>query len=66
MKRMSTVKAKINRKVLTLIGVAVVLVGAVAAHLLLNRNKSGEDATPASAAAVSATGGSAAVLMSFF
>jgi stage III sporulation protein AH len=66
MKRMSTVKAKINRKVLTLIGVAVVLVGAVAANLLLNRNKSGEDATPASAEAVSETGGSAAVQMSFF
>ena len=38
----SYVKAKLNRKVLTLCGVAALLVGAVTANLLINRDKAAE------------------------
>lgn len=63
MKRMGTVRAKLNKKVLTLCGVMVVLIGAVAANLIINgKDKAGEGDAPDTAQAAS----SAAVQMTFF
>ena len=67
MKRMTTVQAKMNRKVLTLAGVAVLLIGAVAVNLLLTKEKGKADgAQEVAADAVSETSTSSAVQMGFF
>lgn len=64
MKRMGTVRAKLNRKVLTLCGVVVVLAGAVAANLIMNgREKAG---TAEGAGDTAQAASSAAVQMTFF
>lgn len=67
MKRTGTIGAKLNRKVLTLCGVTVLLIGAVVTNLLVNRNKvDAGETVPASGENVSEASSAAAVQLSFF
>ncbi|MEG1525175.1 MAG: SpoIIIAH-like family protein [Clostridia bacterium] len=66
MKRMATVKAKLNRKVLTLCGVMVLLIGAVTANIIISRNKEKVPETAITGDSVSEAASAAAVQLSFF